>query len=737
MKRLLENIKIPIKKVFLNYTFEIMLFLFILLMSKVIQEAYLIKDFNYLIITGMFFIGLFLYVLFNRISASASKKLYLITLIIIILICIICLSRFEFSNFKVYYKIIQRSFYYSKETYFYIYIRFFAIIIPIFTVLMIYLNKKGLGNILILINVLLMLFLASSVEFIKMKKFMIFFVVLSMTVYGCNRFINSSERLKKNGIKNSVSKSKIYQYVILTSLFAGIFSYFAIQVFGVKSSVSIIEDYLSVNKNQQIKSINNAYDLAYSGYSNEEGKLGGPIELDYNLAFKVKADDTYYLKGIVKDYYDGFKWTKTGESYERKAEGTNLRYASDNLKKYLKGDIELKSIIVYPEKLVTSTIFSPSFPYKVSLSKGYLGVDGTGSFIVLGNTSINSSYTVNFYESKDNIGLFSNVYKDNISINYDENTNRQYQKYLEVPENISPEVYKLVKSITNNCKDNKEKIESIQSYLTKNYKYSLDVSDVPEDREFVDYFLFTEKKGYCTYFATAETIMCRIAGIPSRYVEGFNMTNKKDLEGIYEVTNDMAHAWTEILLYPDEDLWCIVDSTVGAQREEYKDANPNTARIVTRSNEKGKIHIKGEKNSLSNLEVNSLVKYIIGFISLVIVLVLAFAVYKTIEFIMLKNNILKSNSNTGFYNYVKHRLSFVSENYNEDDMLWIEGIEDERLRKAIKIVVDAAYKEFYGKQTAVNLDKIEIYLFIEKYIKEKQNCFKYYFDKFLRYKPKS
>ncbi|WP_294359061.1 transglutaminase-like domain-containing protein [uncultured Clostridium sp.] len=32
-------------------------------------------------------------------------------------------------------------------------------------------------------------------------------------------------------------------------------------------------------------------------------------------------------------------------------------------------------------------------------------------------------------------------------------------------------------------------------------------------------FLFQEKKGYCTYFATATTIMCRAVGVPARYKE--------------------------------------------------------------------------------------------------------------------------------------------------------------------------------------------------------------------------
>ncbi|ERI95624.1 transglutaminase-like protein [Clostridiales bacterium oral taxon 876 str. F0540] len=737
MKKRLGNIIISITKALLNYTFEAMLFLFILLMSKVIQEAYLIKDFNFWVIIALFFIGLLLFALSNWLYKSTKKNIYGFIFVIIVLILIILSAVFKFSSLKTNYEIIQRNFYFSKETYLYQHIPFLTVIIPIFIVLMLYLNKKGLGNILILANFLLLLCLNPSIEIIKMKKFILLSIVLSMSVYGVDKFILSSNKLSKEGIKNSASKIKIYQYVILTSLFACVFSYAAVQILGVKSAKAVLGEYLSINKNQKVKSINNKYDLSYSGYSKENNKLGGAINLDYSLAFKVKAEETYYLKGTVKDYYDGFKWSNTSENYERKAEGTNLRYASDNFKKYLQGDTELKSITVYPENLVTSTIFSPSFPCKVLLSKGYLGADNTGSFIVLGNTSIDKPYTVNFYKSKEDIELFSNSYKSNVSLNYDENTKRQYKKYLEVPENILPEVYELVEDITKNCSSNSEKIESIRNYLSKNYKYSLDVSDVPENREFVDYFLFTEKKGYCTYFATAETIMCRIAGIPSRYVEGFKMTNKKDLKGIYEVTNDMAHAWTEVLLYPDEDIWSIVDSTVEAQREEYKGAQLNKSDKPASINNKSKTYGKSKNYGTLNIEVTNLIDYIIGLMFICTILILVFAIYKISAFIMYKNNILKSNNTAKLYNYVKHRLSFVLENVYEDDLLWTRELEEEALKEKIKILVDAAYEEFYGKRKTVNINKLKIYIFIEKYIRKKQNWFKYYFIKFLKYKPKA
>ena len=98
------------------------------------------------------------------------------------------------------------------------------------------------------------------------------------------------------------------------------------------------------------------------------------------------------------------------------------------------------------------------------------------------------------------------------------NTLDIYFNYLQVPNNVHFSVYDLVYSIIEGASSSHEKVMRIKKYLYDNYTYTLDVSVVPENEEFVSYFLFKEKKGYCVYFSTAMTIMCRIAGVPARYV---------------------------------------------------------------------------------------------------------------------------------------------------------------------------------------------------------------------------
>jgi hypothetical protein len=56
--------------------------------------------------------------------------------------------------------------------------------------------------------------------------------------------------------------------------------------------------------------------------------------------------------------------------------------------------------------------------------------------------------------------------------------------------------------------------------------------------------LFETKQGYCTYFASGMTILCRLAGLPARYVEGFQGSMEANQPTI--LTGLDAHAWTEV-----------------------------------------------------------------------------------------------------------------------------------------------------------------------------------------------
>lgn len=134
-----------------------------------------------------------------------------------------------------------------------------------------------------------------------------------------------------------------------------------------------------------------------------------------------------------------------------------------------------------------------------------------------------------------------------------------YTRYLKLPETVTQRVIDTALSLTQDSETTYDKVQALADYLRKNYTYTMEPDVPPTDRDFVDYFLYDGREGYCSYFASALCILSRAVGIPSRYVEGFVMPDKPDKNGFYHVTNQNAHAWVEV--YLEGAGWITVEAT--------------------------------------------------------------------------------------------------------------------------------------------------------------------------------
>jgi transglutaminase-like putative cysteine protease len=71
-------------------------------------------------------------------------------------------------------------------------------------------------------------------------------------------------------------------------------------------------------------------------------------------------------------------------------------------------------------------------------------------------------------------------------------------------------------------------------------------------------FLFVSREGHCEWFATATAMLLRMAGVPTRLVTGFRVT-QPTVEGSVRVRAADAHAWVEI--WQPESGWAPFDPT--------------------------------------------------------------------------------------------------------------------------------------------------------------------------------
>ena len=120
------------------------------------------------------------------------------------------------------------------------------------------------------------------------------------------------------------------------------------------------------------------------------------------------------------------------------------------------------------------------------------------------------------------------------------------ERYLPLPD-IPERVRQMAQEVTQqaNATTRYDKARAIETYL-RNFPYDLNLEPPPLDADVVDYFLFTAKRGYCDYSATAMVVMLRSIGVAARYASGYNMGHYDFAQGAWAVTEENAHAWAEV-----------------------------------------------------------------------------------------------------------------------------------------------------------------------------------------------
>ena len=135
----------------------------------------------------------------------------------------------------------------------------------------------------------------------------------------------------------------------------------------------------------------------------------------------------------------------------------------------------------------------------------------------------------------------------------------------------------------------------IADYYQENIPYTIRPGATPWRRDFVNYFLNDNRKGYCAHFASAAVLILREMGVPARYCEGYaisynqivrdgELLEDSEYSTFYEgynafgeetavvrveATDADAHAWVEI--YDETMGWIPVEVTPSSGLDEEED----------------------------------------------------------------------------------------------------------------------------------------------------------------------
>ncbi|MEA3423947.1 MAG: transglutaminase domain-containing protein [Bacillota bacterium] len=399
-------------------------------------------------------------------------------------------------------------------------------------------------------------------------------------------------------------------------------------------------------------------------YQPEGDKLGGKItNRNYDVLMLVDSDEGgQYLRGAVKDYYTGESW-----------ESTNIKYRNRII--WNKDDSNRNTMRIYYKNIQTATLFTPIYIKSIDLNRNKVFMN-EDEILYYDRDSFEKRmdyFDLEYYNKPVNTSGISNL-----------------DMYLQLPKNITERLEELAFSLTKDDFNDEEKITSIKIFLRENYPYTLLVDYVPENLEFVDYFIFEGKEGYCTYFATAMAIMARINNIPSRYVEGFITSIEKNNQHFYEVTADRAHAWAEVYY---NGHWNTIESTPHYYNEgRYGDMSPE---LITDTDIKQINRLKDKELlepviiNKSDNDANSLFSVII------VILLVCFSVITLYNVIVYKK---KFNQMT-----IKDKLKFI--------IYMSEHLEnkDERYIVPEKVIINFLSNEFgytMSQNMTISLQKL-------------------------------
>ena len=411
---------------------------------------------------------------------------------------------------------------------------------------------------------------------------------------------------------NARSMTSLAIFALVASLF---FSIFAV------SSVSISEDEAILNKSTARTKLDESVKIltqtgiagmfnryqAKGGLSG--GKLGGvrsvspDYETDLEVTFVPYSFETLYLKGYTGQEYTSHQWNPPSVDSEYylnmpSAQGPASRttlatdrvlHESDTLERLTKAGyldetharMRIKNINASTEYLYMPYFLS-SIPDRAliepySYLKGFSAVDGTVDYDYIPYTMNLSPLIFGNHDS------FYNLYTSGDNNVLDDYTREVYNNYLQIPDEIYDELMSYHDEIGTSDKID-EQINLIYRYFLDNFEYNMAPGATPYNRDFVTYFLKEQKRGYCSHFASAGTMLLRSYGIPARYVEGYVVTTsgisetgqglEEDPAAYYtgnnplgksvllttEVSDGDAHAWTEV--YLDGFGWFPIDLTI-------------------------------------------------------------------------------------------------------------------------------------------------------------------------------
>ena len=327
---------------------------------------------------------------------------------------------------------------------------------------------------------------------------------------------------------------------------------------------SVFEQYFNFTHERIAFSISEkGYDHGGEVNGDTVAMLGGPAQPDEAPVMRVEADGPVLLRGTIRTTYTGYSWVDLEPKNRYLYYDLTHRAVRDRV---FDADASAKdgafhSLEAGVEMLDdgTSTLFVPGRLQRFSMDlANAVYYNSAGELFLAREVQAGDAYSLRAL-----VPVYGEALRQAVVRGESANDDRYagiLAAHSALPTGIEDGLYALTVGITSDAQSAYERAEAIANYLRQNLRYRLDVDYPPTGRDFVSWFVLDYRAGYCSSFASAMAVMGRIAGLPTRYVEGY--LARPGEEGDAVLTGRDAHAWAEV--YFRGVGWVPFDATNGA-----------------------------------------------------------------------------------------------------------------------------------------------------------------------------
>jgi transglutaminase-like putative cysteine protease len=287
-----------------------------------------------------------------------------------------------------------------------------------------------------------------------------------------------------------------------------------------------------------------------------------------------------YLEGFTYDNFDGHTWISTtsnvGQPFDASAQLPIDAPGNFN-------QVTTTVTIVNPPQGTKQYLYAPSQPASFNVPTTLYGTS-----IITAWTQQNPLTRQEGYQVTSNISaataqelLAVPFPQDNRNLwSNDPNFTMLNQFYLETPSDLPSSVQTTLQQWTRGSTNVYTAMKNLESHLsdTAQFRYSVTNPAVPTNVDAVAWLLQTHQ-GYCTYYATAMTIMARKLGIPARIVNGFTQGRFDLQRKVWVVNGEDAHSWVQV--YFPGFGWINFDPTPGFSVTNGPTEQPSPAPVKT------------------------------------------------------------------------------------------------------------------------------------------------------------